>query len=277
MLFAKVLQCVEDDTKIILIGDINQLPSVQAGNILGDLILSKKINVCRLTDITRQQQDSNIIKYCAEINRGNCIDECDVHDFVYKEFETDDEIMQEFINSYVLETKEHGFGNVQVMTPYKKGDLGTCKLNEYISGVVNHNEKDETFGYKLGDKVMQLTNNYDKDVFNGETGVVSNIDEDYIYIDFDKGTVQYPIEEINDLTLAYANTIHKAQGSEYPTVFVILDNMSQFLLIRKILYTAVSRGKKKVYLYSKPFCVDRCISNDFYKERITKLKQFLQG
>jgi len=277
MLFAKLLGCVEHDTKIILIGDIHQLPSVQAGNILQDLIKSGKVNVCTLIDITRQSQDSNIIKYCSEINHGNYIDECNTHDFIYEELATDEDVMNKFVPNYIEETKLHGFNNVQVIVPYKKGELGTHKLNEYISDIYNSNEKDETFGYKLGDKVMQLVNNYDKDIFNGETGVVSNIDEDYLYVDFGKeDEIQYPTEEMDNLTLAYVSTTHKCQGSEYPIVFVILDDMSNFLLIRKILYTAISRGKKKVYLYSKPFCVDRCINNDYYKDRITKLKQFLQ-
>lgn len=276
MLFAKLLECIKGDTKIVLIGDINQLPSVQAGNVLGDLIASGKINVCMLTDIMRQKENSNIIKYSSYVNSGECIDECNVHDFVYKEFDDEDDIVRELVNNYSEEIKEHGLNNVQVITVYKKGTLGTNNLNKYLSDIVNRNEADETFGFKLADKVMQLTNNYEKDVFNGEVGTVTLIEDDTMYVDFGKCEIEYPIEEINDVTLAYVNTVHKSQGSEYPIVFVILDDISSFLLIRKVLYTAISRGKNKVYMYSKPSCVMRCINNDYYTERITKLKQFLQ-
>ena len=276
MIFADLLSVIGNDTKLILVGDIDQLPSVQAGNILEDLIKSSTINVCRLTEIVRQKADSTIIQYCRRINEGYPIELCNKADFIFEEFEDDLELTKSLIRDYCKEIDEYGIDNVQILTPYKIGNLGTNNINKLISDKVNKNKPDILFNFKLGDKVMQIVNNYDKDVFNGETGVVSSI-SDTLKVDFDGNIVEYEYENLDELILAYSCSVHKSQGSEYPVVFVVLDDsQTGFLLLRKILYTAVSRGKQKVYIYSKPYCVDRCVNNSYYKERITKLKEFLK-
>lgn len=275
-IFADLLSVIGEKTNIILVGDVDQLPSVQAGNILEDLIKSNAVNVCRLTEIVRQKEDSTIIKYCSSINKGYPIELCNKEDFVFEEFEDDKELLNTLLLNYEKEIKEYGLNNVQILTPYKICNLGTNNINKLISDRINPNKVNELFNFKVNDRVMQIVNNYDKDVFNGETGVVTSI-TDTLKVNFDGMITEYEYENIDELILAYSCSVHKSQGSEYPIVFIVLDDsQSGFLLLRKILYTAVSRGKQRVYIYSKPYCTDRCINNSYYKERITKLKDFLE-
>lgn len=275
-MFYNLLLLAGNNTKYILVGDIDQLPSVQIGNVLEDLVKSKIVNSCILTDIVRQKEDSNIIKNCQLINKGYPIDTCDLFDFVYEEFDDDIVLKNTLLTYYNRELQKYDLNDIQVLTPYKIGILGTNNLNKILSDDVNKNETNEVFNFKLGDRVMQIRNNYDKDVFNGETGVVSSI-TDTLNIDFGGKIVPYEIEDLEELILAYSCSVHKSQGSEYPVVFVILDDsQTGFLLLRKILYTAVSRGKHKVYILSKRYCVDRCINNSYFKPRVTNLRRFLE-
>ena len=163
------------------------------------------------------------------------------------------------------------------MTIYKKGVVGDTTLNKDIREIVNpYSETESIFGFMLQDKVMHTKNNYKKYVFNGETGIVSRIEDDTLYVQYDDREIEYTSEDIDELQLAYSSTVHKSQGSEYKVTFVIVDNeVSSYLLNRKILYTAISRGKEKVYLLAKKGCVDACINNDYYEERYTKLRSFL--
>jgi exodeoxyribonuclease V alpha subunit len=176
--------------------------------------------------------------------------------------------------------KEYGLNEVQVITPYKRGELGMQKLNEFLQQQYNPKGLDTIEPYKLGDKVRHTINNYKKEVFNGETGTIIQYFDDMeeMMVDFGNKMIMYDKEDSVELTLSYASTVHSSQGSEYKVVFVILDDTSvnDFLLIRRLLYTAVSRGKKKVYILTKPYLVDKCIQNDSYRPRITKLKEFLK-
>lgn len=277
-IFYKLLLSVNSTTRIILVGDVDQLPSVQAGNILGDLVKSKFINVCRLTDIMRQQKDSHIIKYCSLINKGLILDTCNHSDFHYEEFGRNEELKATLVNTYLKEVNEHGLLNVQVITPYKGGELGSNNLNKLLSERYNFNEVNEEFGYKLEDKIMHLVNDYDKEIFNGEVGTITDITEDNLVVNYPNKVIRYEKEDLDDITLAHAITTHKSQGAEFPVVIVVLEESNNnFLLIRKILYTATSRGKKKVYIFSKPYCVDRCIENNSFKQRLTKLKDFIDN
>lgn len=264
--------------QIVFIGDEHQLPSVQAGNILADFIDSGIVPVFKLTDIMRQAKDSNIIKYCSDINNGKRIEPTILPDFAYSEYYDPNDLCEELQETYVSAVKQYGLHDVQVISAYKSGPLGTNSLNELLTAAVNKSPMDETFKYKVGDKVMQLVNNYKKDVFNGETGVVRSIeDSDYMYVDFGDKLCQYTKGDLNTIQLAYAATCHKSQGSEYSVVFVIVDNtQGNFLLTRRLLYTAVSRGKKKVYIMASPHCVPRCIANTHEVARVTKLDEFLR-
>lgn len=283
LMLAKIVEiALINPIRIVFVGDANQLPSVQAGNVLGDLIRSGVIPTYILTDIMRQAQDSNIIKYCNDINNGAVIKRCSHKDFIYRIYEDDGELVNDLMDEYEAEVEEHGLMNVQVIAPFKEGNLGIKQLNTDLADFVNHHNINEKFGYRVGDKVMQIINDYKKDVFNGETGVVDSFDNDYMYVRFqavgDKDTVLIPYQpnELSSLQLAYACTCHKSQGAEYPVVFVILEDRYKGLLLnRKLLYTAVSRGKKKVYIYSMGRTLEHCVTNTWERPRITKLKAFL--
>jgi exodeoxyribonuclease V alpha subunit len=239
----------------------------------------------------RQAKDSNIIANCSKVNSGELLNSKEIYDFVYREYASDnpeiddftyreyysqESLIEDFMDLYENELNEHGIGNIQVMTPYKKGIIGVHNINKLVSDKFNNEEMDEKFKYKCNDKVMHIVNNYDLGVFNGEVGTVSWIDEDYLKVKYSTGYITYDILDAQDLILAYCNSIHKSQGSEYPIVFVLLDDTNTLLLYRKILYTALSRGKKKVYLLSMLGATDKAIKNNYYKERLTKLSSFLK-
>ena len=281
ILFNALLAGTNLTTRILLIGDNHQLPSVQAGNVLGDLIDSKVVHVSELTDIMRQKENSNIIKYCTDINDGKVFDPIEAEDFHYEEFGEAEELKDFFFKKYIEEVEKYGLNEVQVITPYKRGELGMNNLNAFIQEKYNIEGMLTIEPYKLGDKVRHTQNNYKKDVYNGETGTIIKYDEEEeeILVDFGNKEIWYSKEDANELTLSYVSTVHASQGSEYKSVFVILDDTSvnDFLLIRRLLYTAVSRGKSKVWILSKPYLVDHCIENDSYRPRITKLKEYLKS
>lgn len=289
LMFAKLLEIAKfTPIRLILIGDQDQLPSVQVGNVLADVIASGVANVFKLTDIMRQSQDSHIIKFCADINSGKLIKQCNYDDFEYVEFYDDNDLFYELQEKYQQEEDKHGIFDVQVIAPYKKGKLGTIALNKFISDM-NPNERG-SLGYAEEDKVMQIRNDYSRGVFNGECGIVRSCGDDFVGVgfgeDYGKDTAGahhlqalnlYDERSLQDIMLAYASTCHKSQGAEYSVVFIILDDESgNFLLTRRLLYTAVSRGKQKVYIYSSPGCVSKCIKNTSEVQRITKLTQLLQ-
>ena len=291
-LFERVLNATLDDTRIILVGDTRQLPSVQAGNLLEDIVNSKKFNVCYLTDITRQANDSNIIKYSNMVNDGHFIPtDLKTHDLncIAVANNQKDKAIEALKSSYLKAVDKYGLLNTQVICAYKGGVLGVNNLNKVFRAVYQTNkidEEDEIFNFTVGDKVRHTVNNYDLKVFNGETGIVVDIwdatddrnleGKDILIVDFGDRQVQYDKFNANELTLAYASTVHASQGSEYDCVYVILDNeISNLLLIRKIVYTAITRAKKKCYILSVDGCVNIAINNDHYKQRLTKLRDFV--
>lgn len=280
MLFNYLLLGTDLSSRILIIGDNNQLPSVQAGNVLGDLISSQKVHVSLLTDVMRQQENSHIIKFCNMINKGEVFEPIEAKDFHYEEFGEGSELKDFFYAEYLKAVKKYGLNEVQVITPYKRGELGMNNLNEFIQSNYNKDGALAVEPYKIGDKVRHTQNNYKKDVFNGETGTIVGFDEEdeTIRVDFGNKFITYDKQDLAELTLAYCSTVHASQGSEYKVVFVILDDtaVNDFLHIRRLLYTAVSRGKEKVYVLSKPYLVDKCINNDSYRPRITKLSEYLK-
>ena len=281
ILFNYLLAGTTLTSRVLLIGDNHQLPSVQAGNVLGDLIDSKHVHVSELTDIMRQKENSNIIKYCSMINEGEVFEPIEAQDFHYEEFEFANELKEFFYKKYVEAVEEFGLNEVQVITPYKKGELGMENLNSFVQNKYNANGALTIEPYRMGDKVRHTQNNYKKDVYNGETGTIIRYDDEdeMMLVDFGNKVICYDKQDVAELTLSYVSTVHASQGSEYKVVFVILDDTSvnDFLLIRRLLYTAVSRGKQKVYILTKPYLVDKCIQNNSYRPRITKLKEYLQN
>lgn len=290
-LFEKVLEAIQTDTRVILVGDTHQLPSVQAGNVLEDIINSKKFNVCYLTNITRQSDNSNIIKYSNQVNEGIFLPtELQEHDFVCNTIQSfqREQMLTTLAFSYRKNVERYGLLNVQVICAYKQGILGVNNLNKVLKSVVNENEakEDDIFPFQVGDKVRHTINDYKLGVFNGETGVVREFvpaeapendeGEDLMLVDFGDKYVYYNKANSYELTLSYANTVHSSQGSEYDIVYVVLDNeISNILLVRKIVYTAITRAKKKCYIINVMPCVNTAISNDHYKVRLTKLTDFI--
>ena len=290
-LFEKVLEAIQTDTRVILVGDTHQLPSVQAGNVLEDIINSKKFNVCYLTNITRQSDNSNIIKYSNQVNEGIFLPtELQENDFVCSTIQSfqREQMLTTLALSYRKNVEKYGLLNVQVICAYKQGILGVNNLNKVLKSVVNENEakEDDIFPFQVGDKVRHTINDYKLGVFNGETGVVREFvlaeapendeGEDLMLVDFGDKYVYYNKANSYELTLSYANTVHSSQGSEYDIVYVVLDNeISNILLVRKIVYTAITRAKKKCYIINVMPCVNTAISNDHYKVRLTKLTDFI--
>ena len=291
LMLAKIVEIAKyTPIRLILIGDQDQLPSVQVGNVLSDIINSEVADVFKLTDIMRQAKDSHIIQYCSDINSGKLISQCQYDDFEYIEFYDDNDLFDELEQHYFKEVKEHGLEQVQIIAPYKKGTLGTLNLNKFISDFNTNYRSD--LGYAKDDKVMQVRNDYSNNVFNGECGIVYSVTDDSLRVAYREDTgnilagttpsdlghiVSYDEKNLVDLMLAYASTCHKSQGAEYSVVFVILDDSTgNFLLTRKLLYTAVSRGKKKVYIYASPGCLSKCIKNTSEVPRITKLSWLLR-
>lgn len=278
-LFNYLLCRVDLSSRVLLVGDNNQLPSVQAGNVLGDLISSGKVYTALLTDIMRQGAKSHIIKYCTDINNGRIFEPCEFHDFHYEEFGSSKELLDFFLPKYIDEVSEYGLEEVQVITPYKKGEIGQNNLNSILQSRYNIKGPVILEPYRMGDRVRHTRNNYKKDVYNGETGIIVDVNEDgELAVEYGKKIIWYDSSIVDELSLAYCSTVHSSQGSEYKVCFVILDDTTgnDLLLIRRLLYTAVSRGKQKVYILAKPYLVDKCIENNNYKERITCLKKYLR-
>ena len=249
MLMYNLLKALPDQMTLILVGDTDQLPSVGAGNVLKDIIASGRIPVVRLTRIFRQAQGSRIIMNAHRINRGEAI--------------------------------EDALQDIQVLTPMQRGICGAANLNQVLQEAMNPSNVFLRRGgtqYRLRDKVMQIRNDYDKEVFNGDIGVISKVDmeERELTVDFDGRAVVYDVSELDELTLAYATTIHKAQGSEYPIV-VMPFTMSHFVMLqRNLLYTGVTRAKKILVLIGEKRAVYYAIKNVTTDSRNTKLARRLQ-
>lgn len=271
--------------RLVLVGDIDQLPSVGAGNVLRDIIDSGVIPVVRLTRIFRQAQSSRIVMSAHAINRGCFPDISNGQhtDFFFMKQE-DPEKVAETIVSLVRDRLPKAYhqstANIQVLTPMQRGVVGAANLNMALQQALNHNTAALVRGgytYKEGDRVMQLRNNYDKDVYNGDLGYVLSVDmeERTLTVDFDGQAVEYEASELDELTLAYATTIHKSQGSEYPIV-VMPVLMTHFVMLqRNLIYTGITRAKKICVLVGQTKALAYSIHNMKVLKRNTRLKERL--
>ena len=271
--------------RLVLVGDIDQLPSVGAGNVLRDIIDSGVIPVVRLTRIFRQAQSSRIVMSAHAINRGCFPDISNGQhtDFFFMKQE-DPEKVAETIVSLVRDRLPKAYhqstANIQVLTPMQRGVVGAANLNMALQQALNHNTAALVRGgytYKEGDRVMQLRNNYDKDVYNGDLGYVLSVDteERTLTVDFDGQLVEYEVSELDELTLAYATTIHKSQGSEYPIV-VMPVLMTHFVMLqRNLIYTGITRAKKICVLVGQTKALAYAIHNMNVLKRNTRLKERL--
>lgn len=286
ILMHNLLKAVSDSTKVILIGDVNQLPSVGPGNVLKDIINSEFVPTIKLTQIYRQASKSNIILNSHKVNKGEIPD---LHvdknsDFFFIE-QNNNEKCAELIVDLCLKRLPRYYNvnpivDIQVLTPMKKGVLGTDNLNCILQNKLNQSKfclKRSAIEYRLGDKVMQIKNNYDKDIFNGDIGTIYSIDEkdESLEIKFDSRIIKYDISELEEVSLAYACTIHKSQGGEYPIVIIPISCSHYVMLERNLLYTGITRAKKVCIIVGETKAVTKAVETNDFKKRYTSLSQKL--
>lgn len=286
MLMYNLLKAIPEHMSLILVGDIDQLPSVGAGNVLRDIIDSGSIPVVRLTRIFRQAQGSRIVMNAHRINKGETIDMRGGKDadFFFAAKETNQEVVETIVQYCKTNLPRYyhvdPLEDIQVLTPMQRGECGAVNLNQVLQETMNPSNIFLRRGgtqYRLHDKVMQIRNDYDKEVFNGDIGniVKVNMEDRELTVKFDDREVVYDVTELDELSLAYAVTIHKSQGSEYPIV-VMPFTMSHFVMLqRNLLYTGVTRAKKILVLVGEKKAVFYAIKNETTTGRNTGLRQRL--
>ena len=285
LLMNNLLKAVPVGMRLVFVGDIDQLPSVGAGNVLRDIIDSQRIPVVRLVRIFRQAQKSRIVMNAHAINQGRFPDTSNGRDTDFFFMREDDpERAAETIVRLVKERLPRAYrespDRIQVLTPMQRGVVGAANLNLLLQQALNPSGPSLNRGgytYRQGDRVMQQRNNYDKDVFNGDLGYIREVDteERTLKVDFDGKWIEYDITELDELTLAYATTIHKAQGSEYPIV-VMPVLMTHFVMLqRNLIYTGITRAKKICVLLGAAKALAYAVRNVSVLKRNTRLKERL--
>ena len=279
-----LLSALKPQCRCILVGDADQLPSVGAGAVLHDIIASGQVPVVRLDTIFRQQEGGRIVTNAHLINSGRLPVVNEDPEFRFVEIEDEAqgaEKISALYNSELLETGDK-FA-VQVLSPMYKNPCGVDNLNQLIQGRFNPpaEGKGELKGknviFRVGDKVMQKHNDYEKGVFNGDIGEIFAIQKDMVYVRYPEQDVKYEGQEVDEITLAYAITVHKSQGSEYHTVIMALVNSHAIMLQRNLFYTAVTRAKRKVILVGSKRAVQTAVQNQRTSRRFTLLIPRLQG
>lgn len=284
LLFYHLLKAVPLGCTVVLVGDVFQLPSVGPGTVLADIIASKVLPVVRLTEIFRQSAESAIIRNAHLINNGEIPPlesrQDRLSDF-YFIHSVDPEKAAELIVDLVRSHIPRRFGldpinDIQVLTPMHRGAVGAGLMNERLQAALNPNGLEVRRGdraFRLHDKVMQIRNNYDKDIFNGDMGRISYIDtaERTLSVTYDERVIPYEFDELDELVPAYAISIHKSQGSEYPAVVIPLMMQHYMLLQRNLVYTGVTRGKKLVVLVGEPRALAMAVRNNKTHKRWTRL------
>lgn len=284
----KFLEALPDAATLVLVGDADQLPSVGAGNVLGDLIASETIPCARLTAIFRQDASGYIVRNAHRVNRGETFELPPPgrdSDFYFIEA-ADPAKAQDIMLRMVTRRIPARFGldpahDVQVLTPMRRAELGTDRLNALLQAHLNPSGPELLRGsvaFRRHDRVMQIANDYDKDVFNGDIGFVLDADPEghTLTVDFDGRRVTYKQDELDELTLAYACSIHKSQGSEYPAVVIILHTQHFKLLRKNLLYTALTRGKRLVVVIGSSKAVWIALHAEADLRRQTTLAQRLR-
>lgn len=288
-LMSALLKAIPDNCKVILVGDVDQLPSVGAGNVLNDLILSERVPVTRLTEIFRQAINSQIVINAHKINQGifpNITTEKD-SDFFFITERQPERLIQHVLGlidkrlpkAYGL----HKLKDIQLLCPMNKGKIGSVEFNRILQLNLNAKKKNEDTGvghrkFVEGDKVIQTRNNYDKGVYNGDIGYLKKIIEvDKIaVVEFEGKEVEYEFTELLELDLAYAVSVHKYQGSESPCIVLPIHESYNRLLFRNLLYTGITRGKRLVILVGTKEAVSTAIRNNKAHKRYTGLVSMLQ-
>ena len=288
-----LLKALKEKTRLILIGDSDQLPSVGPGNVLKDLIDSDLVPFVKLTHIYRQAQESEIIVNAHKVNQGEKIDlTTRDNDFFFINGTNIITQVSELLGGRLQKYGNYdSFKDIQVLTPTKKGDSGTKILNKELQKVLNPEnkfKKEKAFGgiiFREGDKVMQTKNNYDlvwesldgknygSGIYNGDMGVIKEISEDGMKVIFDdEKLVDYTLDSLDELEHAYAITVHKSQGSEFPVVVMPIISGPPMLYTRNLLYTGITRAKELLVIVGESNIVNRMIDNNEIKKRNTGLQ-----
>jgi len=281
-LMQALLRAIPASARLYLIGDVDQLPSVGPGQILKDCITAKTIPTLKLTEIFRQAQESSIILNAHRVNTGQMpLSDGGGSDFVFLKVATPEEGFAKILE--IMQQARLKKQEIQLLTPMKAGLLGTHNLNAELQKVLNPRPPaqitlaGQTFA--VGDPILQTVNNYDKEVYNGDIGFLShlNLETKVATLIFDHRPVAYEFSEMDQVDLAYAMTIHKSQGSEFEAVLIPLFTTHYALLMRNLLYTAMTRGKHKVILVGDPRAVQMAVQNNTYSQRWTNLEQWLRS
>ena len=286
-LFYHLLAALPLGCRLILVGDVDQLPSVGPGSVLKDMIQCGKMPVVRLHEVFRQAEVSPIVRNAHRINHG-LLPECVADsDFSLTEFADEEEAAAYITNLYAAETETGGWQSLQILSPMHKGPCGVQNLNRLLQARVNppSSQKEEIqqpggLALRVGDKVMQIRNNYEKDVYNGDIGQIVNITGKIIKVWYpersDGEYATYEEGETDELQLAYAMSVHKSQGSEYSRVVLALVPGHYIMLQRNLLYTAVTRAREKVELVGTKAALQTAVANDRTRRRYSLLKERLQ-
>jgi exodeoxyribonuclease V alpha subunit len=278
MLMGHVIKALPHDAALILVGDVSQLPSVGPGTVLADFIDAQLFKTHALDQVFRQAAESPIIANAHRVRTGrlpvlkpHCPDE-PLSDFSFIEATDPEQITRSILSlcthKIPNQLKLDGVRDVQVLTPMHKGPLGTLQLNRRLQAALNPGSA-KGDDYRVGDKVMHLRNNYQKEVFNGEIGMVCDADprQGRWVVDYDDRRVAYDEADLDELSLAYAISVHKSQGSEYPVIILPLVTQHYIMLQRNLLYTALTRARQMVVLIGSPKAVRVAVQTDKPRQR----------
>lgn len=275
-LMADLLAAVDDDLQVVFVGDVDQLPSVGPGSVLRDMIASEAVPTVRLKFNYRQAGGSKIAEYANLVCQGITPPLQSDGDFEFIQIDEADQAV-DVIRGLVQGALTAGYSQMdfQVLAPMRRGNTGVTKLNEAVRELVNPASPDKpSLGqFRLGDKVMVIKNDYQLAVFNGDLGQIAAIQKGILTVDFGDGTVQFRQENLDILTLAYASTIHKSQGSEFPLVFMPLTKQHYIMLQRNLLYTGMTRAKRRLVLVADERSIKRAVKNNVIERRFSMLAE----
>ena len=286
VLMNSLLRAVPISASVVLVGDVDQLPSVGAGNVLKDVIASGIVEVVELNEIFRQAQTSRIITNAHAINRGEMpyVQNDRDADFFFLEVSEPDQVVETVCGlcasrlprTYRLDSID----DIQVLVPMYRGETGANNLNRVLQDRLNPKGQEMTRGgirFRVGDKVMQVRNNYDRDVFNGDIGRVHGIEDDILRVRFQDRVLAYEFSELDELVLAYAMSVHKSQGAEFRAVIMPLTTQHYMMLQRNLLYTAITRARELVVIVGTKQALGMAVRNNRVAERHTTLAQRIQN
>lgn len=285
MLMHYLLRAVPEGCRVILVGDVDQLPAVGPGAVLKDIIRSATVPVIRLTEVFRQAGESLIVVNAHRINRGLIPDSRSSLDFQFREMDNGEAVAKAIVALCSSELPSEGFNvlqDVQVLSPMHRHDCGVENLNKLLQAALNPGEGRLSVSgvnqiLRDGDKVMQIRNNYTKGVFNGDIGFIVTAEPSMVVVRYPDNEVVYERSELSEIVLAYAMSVHKSQGSEYPVVVVPLVASHHVMLQRNLLYTAVTRAKERVILLGSKAALNTALANDRTRRRYSLLAERLRG